>query len=495
MCLGGVIWGISFVVHGVFPIHWSSNEPILEFPVDLLVYNFLMPLAVRFFRPSKRLKNMYGWWFRKCARILRLTEFLFGERQEDEEGRYVNTSIWRLLSGEKGRLEQSTSEGNQQAPGRNASTDQLVPNGTYVRVPASDQVRIPKGTPTFLEVDKDNHRVDGLPDVAIGPHGYGNPMYSKVYIPPLFRLRIGAFILLIWMFAATTGVGFTIVPLIFGRYVLAKLIPNHLRMNDVYAFSIGIYLLGGPVYLVVRYYNAISSFIRGLRQSIQSSNPAYASTTRAIVRHSIMYILHAFRLLYFYTSFSLLLPSLFALFMELYLIIPLHTYFSTSTNDASERHTIHFIQDWTLGVLYIKTAGRLILWYSNSRPARALLALVAPPRGWLDPDIRLATRAFIFPAVTVMGMALIMPLGLGFIVNKTFFASQDEFFKAIVYRYCYPTVLGFVLAVLFAIRVNKAVEGWRLRVRDEVYLIGERLHNFGEKRGKVTRGRRVRTGG
>ncbi|MCJ1232316.1 hypothetical protein MMC14_000265 [Varicellaria rhodocarpa] len=497
VCLGGVIWGISLTIRDVFPIHWSSNEPILEFPVDLLVYNFLMPVAVRFFRPSKGLRKMYGWWFKKCARMLRLTEFLFKERKEDEEGHHVNLSVWRLLFGNRGQPgqpEQSTSEDSQHDLTGNYSKDQLVPDGTYVRAPASDQVRIPKGTPTFLEVDKDNHRVDGLPDASNGSHGYENPMFSKVYIPPLFRLRISAFILLIWIFAATTGVGFTVVPLIFGRYVFAKLIPNHLRMNDVYAFSIGIYLLGGPVYLVIQYFDMIANFTRNLRQSMQSSNSTYASTARKVMDCSLKYLLHTFRLLYFYTSFSLLLPSLFALFMELYLVIPLHTYFSASATDVAERHTIHFIQDWTLGVLYVKTVGRLILWYSASRPARALRALVAPPHGWLNPDIRLATRAFIFPTTAIMGIALIAPVGLGLLANKTLFAGQDELIRAVVYRYSYPAVLGGALMVLFAIRVAKAVEGWRLRVRDEVYLIGERLHNFGEKRGKVSRGRRIRTG-
>src|SRR5882757_4757599 len=52
ICLGGVVWGLSFAFKGVLPIHWSSNEPVLEFPIDLLFYNFLMPLAVRFFKPS-----------------------------------------------------------------------------------------------------------------------------------------------------------------------------------------------------------------------------------------------------------------------------------------------------------------------------------------------------------------------------------------------------------------------------------------------------------
>lgn len=101
----------------------------------------------------------------------------------------------------------------------------FVRDGRYVRAPASDQVRIPKGAHTFLEVDEDNQRVDGEQDSDEGLHGSKNEMFTKVYIPPFFRLRIGVFIFLIWLFAATTGVSATIIPLILGRFIFANLAP------------------------------------------------------------------------------------------------------------------------------------------------------------------------------------------------------------------------------------------------------------------------------
>ncbi|KAL9119887.1 MAG: hypothetical protein Q9187_003558 [Circinaria calcarea] len=498
VCLGSVVWGLSYAFEGIFPIHWSSNEPVLEFPVDLLFYNFLMPLAVKFFRPSKGLSKLYSWWFRKCARMLRLTEFLFGERKEDEEGHYVNPSWWSLPVGLEGSHEISGSNSNQETITAGKGIEaQFVRDGQYVRAPSSDQVRIPKGKRTFVEVDEDGKRMDGLPEEEDEHelHGRQNKMFSKVYIPPYFRFRIFSFILFIWLFAAITGVGMTIIPLVFGRYVFAHLIPNHLRMNDIYAFSIGFYLLGGPLYLIFRYRSTLGNLVRSLHSSTLPLNSSLAVSPTNILRHLFTYSLYSLRLVYFYTSFSLLLPSLFTFIMELYLIIPLHTYFSSSpSNNTTERHTIHFIQDWTLGVLYIKMASRIILWHSNSRPARALRALVAPPHGWLDPDVRLATRAFIFPATTLMLLALSAPLGLGWIVNLTLLTHDGDLGRMIVYRYSYPAVLATGLGIMFGIRTGKAVKKWRLRVRDEVYLIGERLHNFGERRGRVGGGSRMRTG-
>lgn len=482
LCLGGVVWGIYFSFENIFPIHWSSNEPVLEFPVDLLFYNFLMPVAVKFFKPSVGLTKMYTWWFRKCARALRLSHFLFGDRAEDEEGYHVRRSWKDWLLRKKGDHQNPVLGTQRQVPAQNQHDKEVffVRDGRYVRAPASDQVRIPKGVNTFLEVDEKDARSDGLLDSDHGLHGKKNEMFSKVYVPPFFRVRVSLFILLIWLFAATTGIAMTIVPLVLGRYVFTLLIPNHLRMNDIYAFSIGIYLLGGTLYGIINF-RRISTLIL----SVFSPNPQ--SNAAALLRYATKYGVRLLRLFYTYVSFAFLLPALFSLLVEVYVIIPLHTYFGS----PSDRHIIHFIQDWTLGVLYIKMLGRLILWNSTSRPANALRGIMR--HGWLNPDIRLATRSFIFPASLLMAFALVAPLAIGWGANKSVFIGADPTFHQSVYRYSYPAVLATGVLVFSAYVIGVAFRGWRQRIRDEVYLIGERLHNFGERKvvGARVSGKRV----
>jgi E3 ubiquitin-protein ligase MARCH6 len=473
VCLGSVVWGLTFALDGVFPIHWSSNEPVLEFPVDLLVYNFLMPLAVKFIRPSKGLHKMYDWWFRKCARWLRLSHFMFGEKRSSEEGHIIRGRWWNPLP----RLRKDPPQVDEKE-----SAVGFVKDGRYVRTPASDQVRIPKGRHTFVDVDQEHHRLDGLPETDDGLHGRENPLFTEVYIPPYFRLRISAFIVLIWVFAATTGVGITIIPLICGRRVFAYLIPSHRRMNDIYAFSIGVYLLGSPLYLLVRYRTDLTSLLRNVSHRKPSSLLSI-STLLPFARSTLHYALHTLRLAYFYGAFTIVLPSLFALLMEAYVVIPLHTYFSTAENAPPAPHTIHFIQDWTLAVLYLKMAARLVLWRANTRQAAALRAIVRAPHGWLEPDIRLATRAVILPATVAMVVALIVPLGLGKVLSGTVLRESGDLATGAVYRYAYPAFAAVGLGLLGCAEVRSAVRAWRGRIRDEVYLIGERLHNFGERRG------------
>lgn len=472
VCLGGVVWGISAAFEGVFPIHWSSNEPVLEFPVDLLFYNFLMPLAVKVLRPSDGLTLMYTWWFRKCARGLRLSHFLFEDKREDEEGRHVRRTWRGVLAGKEGDTKNPVICTDRQQLAEDRGSDAFfLRDGRYVRTPASDQVRIPKGAHTFVEVDEDGNRVDGQPETGLGLHGRMNDHFSTIYIPPHFRLRISAFIFLLWLFAAATGVCLTLIPLVFGRWVFSHLFSSHPRMNDVYAFSIGINILGGAGFVLL---NAkyMSSYVRQNLVLIRQSS-AYR-----LVQKIASYALRLVRVLYTYSAFAFLLPSLVALVMELYFIVPLHTY---SGIGAADQHTIYFIQDWTLGVLWVKMLGRLIFWHERSRPAVALRNVVR--NGWTDPDVRLATRGFLFPATVLLSVLLLAPLGLAWIVDAALLseaAASDG--RSVVYRYSYPAVLVFGLGVVVLHYLGRAFKGWKSRIRDEVYLIGERLHNFGEDR-------------
>ena len=470
ICLGGVVWGLHFAAKGVLPLHWSSNEPVLEFPVDLLFYNFVVPLAIRSIKPSDSIHVMYDWWFQKCARMLRLTSFLFGEREPDEEGQYVNrpwysSVISRLRSAplSEQRVAEVPDEQKEQETG-------FVRDGKFVRAPASDQVRIPKGVTVFVEINQNNERLDGKPDRDEGLHGRTNEMFTQVYIPPAFRARISAFIFLIWLFAAVTGISATIFPLLLGRRMISSLFPANVRVNDIYAFSVGTCVLGAIFYAVTYFWRALDTTRERMRPYSQSPMRLLTEAWKAVC--------YASRLVYAYSTLVIFLPSVFALLSELYVLIPLHTYFY---NDKS--HVIYFIQDWTLGVLYVRMARKVISWYPESRLAVALDAVIRD--GWLNPDMKLATRAFIIPASAAALLALIGPLPAAYILNATAFRHSTPAVQARMYRYAYPMFLSQLVVVFVLRRLHRQIGVWRANIRDDVYLIGERLHNFKERRKDV----------
>ncbi|KAE8352969.1 hypothetical protein BDV28DRAFT_134127 [Aspergillus coremiiformis] len=468
MCLGGVVWGLYYAFDGVVPIHWSAAMPVLEFPVDLLFYNFVMPLVIRSMKPSDGFHGLYDWWFHKCARFLRLTNFFFGERQPDEEGHHVRWTWWATLSLAKGDIDHPVTDEKRRCGTSNTHADTyFVRDGKFVRAPASDQVRIPKGTTVFLEVSEANERVDGAPDANEGLHGRTNAMFTKVYIPPFFRMRIAAFIFLIWMFAAATGVGITVIPLVAGRKMMSSYFPNR-PANDIYAFSAGICIVGGAAYLALYCFTSFATVKDCLRPHLQSPRQACLGLASGVA--------NGLRLIYIALAFSLFLPSLFALVMELYVLVPVHTYL-----DGAQTHVIHFVQDWTIGVLYVQMAIKFVLWYSTSRPAAALTGIFR--EGWLKPNVKLATRALLLPVMLLTTLAVALPLTGGFLINSTVFHSNTDV-QCKVYRYAYPVTLCLSLLLWLAYIVHRQVEKWRVNIRDDVYLIGERLHNFREKRAK-----------
>jgi len=546
VCLGGVVWGLSLAVPNVLPIHYSSNEPVLEFPIDLLFYNFLMPLAVRFFKPSDGLHAMYTWWFRTCARGLRLTWFLFGERQIDEEGILVRSARdlgqdvpwWRRLFLEitpEGRVAPKDwgnfFEGGQFTPTSMLSdqwleelseqkkalvdSGQLIRNGRFVRSPASDQVKITKGQPVFLEVSERDGHIDDNPDLPESD-AYSAIHYQLVYVPPFFRLRIFLFILFIWLFAAITGVSFTIVPLVFGRRMFKALIPEHIRTNDIYAFSIGIYVVGAFGYFLLHArstWAATSEWVNTRIQTMLAQNT---------VQRGQRVLRQAARLAYVYTMLLIVFPLLITVIVELYVLMPIHTYISSSNSPRleglQEGHTVRVIQAWTLGILYLKLGSRALTVYGG-RPAHAVRAVLR--RGWLDPDVNVLTRAFVIPGVAaglvlVFGPPILAKTWLSGLLlddaNSDASVQTSDFGEALdsagmdpsntmtreqrvmVFRLSYPITALFWLAILLSRRILRTVSGWQVRIRDEAYLMGERLHNFGgtavRANGTPWRGRR-----
>ncbi|KAK1777565.1 hypothetical protein QBC45DRAFT_186162 [Copromyces sp. CBS 386.78] len=465
ICLGAVVWGLALSLPSVLPIHYSSNEPVLEFPLDLLFYNFLMPLAVKFFKPGDGLHAMYTWWFRTCGRCLRITWFLFGERKADEEGRLrmietgpgAQASWWQAMflrldesdglvrpwkpkfvaESPKVKTLGSVPESPNirgyvpsEAEAREAeprelspeegfkdylvSTQQLIPNGRFVRAPASDQVKIPKGKTVFLEVSEKNERLDGKPDVP-ETDLYSTTQYRLVYVPPHFRVRIFLFILLIWLFAAATGVGITIIPLVFGRWMFQLLIPEGVRTNDIYAFGIGIHVLGTVVYALVNM-RSLSLFAK-----VCIAGAIVSVFNNGAVRRGLTVITRIAKIVYSYFFLLVVLPLMIASVAELYVMMPLHEFMYSvpiaqdikqvtieQAAALNPRHTIRVMQSWTIGLLYLKLSVRgITAWLSGSRLALATKAVLR--RGWFNPNAGVLTRAFVIPAILLWTVAMAIP--------------------------------------------------------------------------------------
>jgi len=140
----------------------------------------------------------------------------------------------------------------------------------------------------------------------------------------------------------------------------------------------------------------------------------------------------------------------------------------------------------------VQMAFKVVQWRPQSRLALALNAIIR--NGWLRPNANLATRALLLPVAFVAVIAVFAPLLVGMILNVTVFYNSVSFMQSQVYRYSYPSclLLGLLIWSLYVLR--RQIDVWRANIRDDVYLIGEQLHNFGEKKAReVGVSRRVDT--
>ncbi|KAK9385817.1 hypothetical protein V1515DRAFT_213378 [Lipomyces mesembrius] len=460
-CLGGVVYGLKYAFCGsVLPVNWEWGDTITEFPIDLLLYHIFIPVVLRFFKPSGLLKRSWSFFFTKTASWLRLTSFLLNIEVPYEEGTFKYksfTSRLKFRSRMPYEVIRSTDEFDK-VPGDVV----FVKDGSYVRAPNSDSVHLRKGRHEFVGVTKENRRLDGkidrpedLRDVVV------------VYTPPHFRARIGLLLVGIWLFAAITGLAATVGPLLLGRKIFSAMLPERKKMNDIYCLTVGGYIFCAIFIL--------GSFIADNRASIRRALRRLSTifySPRQLLVSTISLLYQIFKVSYVSLSFGLVIPALLSLIMEFYIVIPLHLYFTT------DQPVIHFMQGWALGVLYSRMLWKVLTLDGESRWARAYRQVFAS--GYFNPNINVATKSLIVPIAGSMSAMLLTPVPLGWIAEHTILRNSPQETIVAIYRFSYPLVLFMALTLAAAYGVYRVWNNWKTKLRDEVYLIGEQLHNHAE---------------
>ncbi|KAI7622253.1 hypothetical protein KC319_g18354, partial [Hortaea werneckii] len=288
-----------------------------------------------------------------------------------------------------------------------------------------------------------------------------------------------------------------------------------IKLNDIYAYTVGAYIIGG----------VLLAGLKGRAVMLQSRESRRTELgLPAWTRPAKRYTIQAFKCVYVYGFVAVVLPILFALVLQLYLFVPLHTYIvsvsakngmqgsntamsaiatategltnqtfvqSSSASAQPEKdiltpHNIHILQDYCLGLLYIRLATRFVMTLPASRAAEAFRRITAD--GYFNPNVRLTTRFLVLPALLVTTIALCTPPGLAYAAISAVQSKGatstllDAEAQTKLYRYSYPLTAGLVMLVFCGHELSKATSRWRSRIRDEVYLVGERLHNFGERK-------------
>ncbi|KAK2665045.1 hypothetical protein Ddye_003619 [Dipteronia dyeriana] len=404
----------------VFPLDISVSDPFTEIPADMLLFQICIPFAIEHFKLRTSIKSLLRYWFTAVGWALGLTDFLLP--RPDENGGQENGN------GDAGRQDRLHVVQLGGLDGR------VIADADLNRALASENYNVSEDIDGDEQSDSDR---------------YG------------FVLRIVLLLVIAWMTLLVINSSLIVVPISFGRALFnaVPLLPitHGIKCNDLYAFIIGSYV--------------IWTAVAGARYSIE-----HIRTKRAAVLFSQIWkwcgiVIKSCALL---SIWIFVIPVLIGLLFELLVIVPMRV-------PVDESPVFLLYQDWALGLIFLKIWTRLVM-LDHMMPLVDESWRIKFERVREDGFSRLqglwVLREIVFPIIMKLLTALCVPyvlargvfpvLGYPLVVNSA------------VYRFAWLGCLSFSIFCFCAKRFHVWFTNLHNSIRDDRYLIGRRLHNFGE---------------
>jgi E3 ubiquitin-protein ligase MARCH6 len=218
-------------------------------------------------------------------------------------------------------------------------------------VPNSDNVALVKGQPATVEVDETGEPVNDkekrLMQVqdAEAERNKRNIKddYTIVYMPPHFRWRAISFVAAIWLICSTALASSLAIPILLGRGFF-KLFLSY-DVHDGYSFFAGFYLLW-TCWLIN---NAIERMDRHRQR--RGGGQERADLALYFIKRSLLWSAQA---VYMAFCLGVIIPTLIAIIMELYLILPIR-----HELHPGPKPRIRIVDMWALGLIYTKILLRV----------------------------------------------------------------------------------------------------------------------------------------
>lgn len=417
------------VAPSIFPLDISVSDPFTEIPADMLLFQICIPFAIEHFKLRTTIKSLLRYWFTAVGWALGLTDFLL-PRPEDNGGQ-ENGNIER-----RDRNIEIRRDGLQVIP--------LGPDRALIGMPVVDD-----RTRGALVSGNSNVSEEYDGDEQSDSDRYG------------FVLRIVLLLVIAWMTLLVINSALIVVPISLGRALFNAIpllpITHGVKCNDLYAFIIGSYV--------------IWTAVAGARYSIE-----HVRTKRAAVLFKQIWkwcgiVVKSSALL---SIWIFVIPVLIGLLFELLVIVPMRV-------PVDESPVFLLYQDWALGLIFLKIWTRLVM-LDHMMPLVDESWRVKFERVREDGFSRLqglwVLREIVFPIIMKLLTALCVPyvlargvfpvLGYPLVVNSA------------VYRFAWLGCLCFSVLWFCAKRFHVWFTNLHNSIRDDRYLVGRRLHNFGE---------------
>lgn len=464
----------------IWPLRWEPRGALNTMDFELYVYHYILPVTYTL-SPFKFFGDLCKGWFIGASRALRLSNFLIGgqiytDELSDNEDDNLNT-----------------------VPGAAKST-----RLSYLRVPNHDHIILVPGEKVMVRMSRDDElfgRAGETPAEII-------TNWRKVIVPSNFTLRIIALISLHWIclifamglvFVTTCEIHFTLVvsgrlffvylndflavkfnsPIPLEIFDISKGIRHDLPVHDLFAFLAGIisvYVIAYPVKLLISLISK-SKLVRRFsirRNSIRSrgvggmvgvgENLPEKFQDRVYLwwqRKGFYSLLISVKALYLSFFFLLLIPLLMGTLFNMYIISPIRS--------DQVTHIIFIFQDWMRGSVFMKFLFNFLRLFPQNPFGQVLIefAIDGIPRA----KIWTLTKMIIIPCITLCCIALVAPSVFSMIDRRL--NLTGGLMEATIKSHG----IHFVLMFYGFFQIAKLIIKWARQVRDDQFLVGQRLHN------------------
>ncbi|KAI4521828.1 hypothetical protein K525DRAFT_279161 [Schizophyllum commune Loenen D] len=455
LCVLSLAALLSIGNYAVLPLRWKTREPLSNVPVDLVFLHIALPYTMRYFRPKKAIKASTIKVWKWLSSQLRLSSYFFNETHEEEiaapasRTAYVAAYLDSLWTGRP-----------------LVYNDFVKDRGTWRRVPANDNIPIPaemratvEVTEEGLPVDDESRRLMAQQDAEI-ERSRRKPKdeFIVVYIPPLFRYRIMAFIVSFWTIGSVcAGLAF-ILPLQLGRLFFRLWIPHD--VHDGYSFMAGFYLIWACVHIM----RAVDRLDKR-RQRTGEEGPRSDLRIYVLKRGSLWLA----KITYLAICLGVIIPTLTALVFDCYLILPLRFTFNPTLVPR-----VRLVDSWATGLLYMKALSFGLRAGPRNSLSRGINQMINS--GITHPDPIAATKQVIAPVIGGLLLIILFPAAL-FKACLLMFPGWRIAGRALFTRF-YPGLLSLTLSSLIFEGMHETLQKWQQDIRDSEFLVEMRLRNL-----------------
>ncbi|XP_006462126.1 hypothetical protein AGABI2DRAFT_118987 [Agaricus bisporus var. bisporus H97] len=444
-CVVGSVAGLLILGNkSILPFRWKNREPLSNVPIDLLFLHLVLPYTMHYFRPKRAIKRAATVVWKYLSRRFRLTSYFFGETRMEEQ---YTPRRWF---------------------GADINDPDLASrrNGTFRRVPATDNLALPRDMRATAQVFESGEPWDERAEKLMRDQNAEalkakrdiNFDYRVVYIPPGFRYRIIGFIVCMWIIGAIV-LGFSVaLPITLGRSVFRLFTSRD--VHDGYSLILGFYLLVA-CYLCGRAIDRLDK-----RRQRRSPEGSRADLRVLVIKRGLLWLA---KISFMMATLGVVLPILVAIVMDLYVILPVRLALDPSLNPK-----IRVVDSWALGLLYVKIAIHVQRIQPNSRISRGLHRIMS--HGWLRPDPVAATKDVILPVGGGLLAMIVLPALLFQIIRYIFpnVMVDDKF----VFVHVYPCIFIMTGLMQSSRYLNDMVASWSQAIRDKEFLVEMRLRNL-----------------